>query len=112
MSMGYDPLIRTLIKYEKVDMIIEWETGLKVIGKLDTVFETDNGLDDDNVNYIEFHAVVFQVNHILMQPTNKDDSLYNWLIEKKGKLIEVSLYVDPPSAIYLTNGQCVWRDTD
>lgn len=47
-----------------------------------------------------------------MLKKNKDDSLYKLLTEKKGKLTEVSLYVDPPSAIYLTNGQCVWKDTD
>ena len=110
--MEYDSLIKVLKKNKDSELIIQWDNGLKVIGEADTLFETDNGLDDDNVNYIEYYAVAFQVNEILMKPINKEDSLYKWLIEKKGKLIEVSLYVDPPSAIYLTNGQCVWRDTD
>lgn len=109
--MEYDSLIKVLKKNKDSELIIQWDNGLKVIGEADTLFETDNGLDDDNVNYIEYYAVAFQVNEILMKPMNKDDSLYKWLVEKKGGLIEVSLHADPPRAIFLTNGQCVWKNT-
>ncbi|MEW4289667.1 hypothetical protein [Rossellomorea marisflavi] len=105
--MGYDPLIKALKDHRKSTIVMEWENGLKVSGKLDTIFETDNGLEDDD--FIEYDSAIFRVDHILAKPYDVDNVIYQWLANNQGDLIEVSLLNDCPSLLELTNGITIWK---
>ncbi|MEC0281559.1 hypothetical protein [Terribacillus saccharophilus] len=111
--MRYNALIKALIDNERNKLVIEWDSGLKLTGTLDTVFETDNGLEDDDVNFKEYDAAVFKVEEILNEPNLKEeDEVYNWVKNNNAPLIELSLYDNPPTLIELTNGEAIWNKGD
>lgn len=45
---------------------------------------------------------------ITLPNKNEQESLYNWLVEEKNTLIELSLYEDTPSKISV-DGKTMWR---
>lgn len=110
--MGYNSLISALIQYEKHTMILEWESGLRLEGNLDTVFETSNENDEDALEFVDYDAAVFKVSRIVTHPMSLQSAIYRWLVEEGGRLIEVSLYKDPPSSICLADGQKVWSRSE
>ncbi|MCG3086906.1 hypothetical protein L7D49_03150 [Sporosarcina sp. MB25] len=81
--MEADSLFKTLIEHEGVEIIIEWNSGLRIAGKTVTFFESDNGLDEDDPEYAEYYATVFQVINILSHPSTNEGSMCNWLKQEK-----------------------------
>ncbi|KEQ25447.1 hypothetical protein [Paenibacillus tyrfis] len=106
--MGYDSLIRAIISIPKEDIIIEWESGFKILGVRDTIYETDNGLDENDSGFMEYDAAVIEVKNILSKPIKEEGSIYSWLQKGKSSFIEISLHTDPPNKITSTDGKIIW----
>ncbi|AHC19230.1 MULTISPECIES: hypothetical protein [Paenibacillus] len=107
--MGYDSLIKAIISVPKEELTIQWGSGFKIIGTRDTIYETNNGLDEDDNEFIEYDAAVIEVKKIVSKPINDEGSIYNWLQKGKSPFIEISLHNDPPSMITSTDGSIIWK---
>lgn len=107
--MGYDFLIKAIISVPKEELTIQWGSGLKIIGTRDTIYETNNGLDEDDNGFIEYDAAIIEVKKIVSKPINDEGSIYNWLQKGKSPFIEISLYNEPPSMITSTDGSIIWK---
>lgn len=108
--MGYDPLIKAVYYTPKGSvMIIEWENGLKITGTLDTIFESNNRLEVDDPEYMEFDAAAIMVRDVISKPLPDDEGeIYGWLKQNISNLIEISFYVEPPLKISLLSGEVIW----
>ncbi|MFS0654732.1 hypothetical protein [Bacillus sp. 179-C3.3 HS] len=111
--MEYNSLIKVLDKYGINELRLDWKNGLQIIGKPDVLYETDNGLEDDDVNYTEYYAVALIVKDIITRPTQNEGRVSDWVIQEGNSYVEISLYDDPPNAVYLADGQKLWElDSD
>ncbi|MCY8232889.1 hypothetical protein [Priestia endophytica] len=117
--MGYDPLIKAFYYNDKETLILEWEGGLKLAGKLDTIFEEDNGLDDDDEQFEIYDIALFDVSKILTFPA-PEYKVENEIVEAlqkvdltKGQgLLEISHYYDKPHKISLEDETVIWEDSE
>ena len=95
-----DELLKAIDKYpNKTQLVIKWDDGRVITGEIDTIYETNNGLDEKDCGYKEYHSCVLRVlmvNSVAAKNT------------KVGKLIDVSME-DTPSEIYLTDGEAIWQ---
>lgn len=108
--MGYDPLIKSIYNVSRdILLIIEWGNGLKISGTRDVIFETNNGYEDTDPRYLEFDAVVIEVQEILSVPKDEGGEAYHWLKQNRSNLIAVSLYEDPPIRVSILSGKEIWR---
>lgn len=98
-----DELIKEINKYpNETILIVKWENNLVVKGKIDTIYETDNGLDVDEDRYQEFYACLLAVLEILSLPAgdvNIDD------------FIEISMQ-NPPLEVELDNKVVIWKNAN
>ena len=95
-----DKLLKTINQYpNKTKLLIQWHDGRKIEGQIDTIYETNNGIDEKDKNYKEFYSCVFEISKI-------NEVVTDWKI---GELIDVSME-DTPSRIQLSDGTIIWDD--
>lgn len=66
--------------------ILTYSDGDIIEAQVDTCYETDNGLDDDDPDYEEYHACAMKIVKIIMDKTQK---------LKEGSLIEINYHNYP-----------------
>ncbi|EAD0694743.1 hypothetical protein EDX87_00865 [Listeria monocytogenes] len=97
-----DEMLREINKYPNgTVLIIKWKNNLMLKGEIDTIYETDNGLEMDSDDYIEFYACSVKVLEILSSPIEGTELVVD-------SLIEISMQ-NSPSEIMLENDVVVWR---
>ena len=99
-----DEMMKVINRYPNGTRLkVEWENGKLVLcGKIDTIYESNNGLDDD-VEYKEFYACAFWIEEIVKNSINKDCNI--------NSLIEISTE-NQPTLIMLYNGDIIWKRCD
>lgn len=92
-----------IVKYPRgTDLTIFWSNrNLILQGKIDTIYESDNCLEEDNPDYNEFYACAFEIVKIIQKPIDFE--------KKEGDLIEISVD-NQPSLISLLDGTVVWME--
>ena len=97
-----DEMMKQISKYSNGTYLkVEWEQGKLVIeGRIDTIYESDNGLDEDDNRYKEFYACAFRIDKIIKNLINKDVKL--------NSLTEISVE-NEPVRITLQNGTVIWE---
>lgn len=90
--------------------MLEWENGLKLAGKSDTISETDNGLEVADERFQEYIAAIVKLEYIIQPPLTQGDELFRWL--QQDELFETSLYSDIPKIISLEDGTVIWRQSE
>lgn len=66
--------------------ILTFSNGDIIEAVVDTCYETDNGLDDNDRNYEEYHACAMRILKVIIDKSNT---------LKEGKLIEINYHNSP-----------------
>ncbi len=97
-----DRMMKAISKYPNGTYLkIEWGKNEPVIeGKIDTIYESNNGWEEDDVQYREFYACALRIKRI-----NGDFKRSKYAIND---LIEISIE-NQPTCISLYDGSVVWK---
>ncbi len=96
-----DELIKAISQYPNgTNLIVEWENELELKVRIDTIYESTNGLDDEEEGYKEFYACAVEVLSILKNQSS------NYGISE-GRLMEISME-NSPKSIKLEDGTSIW----
>ncbi|MEK3734987.1 hypothetical protein MKX64_21470 [Paenibacillus sp. FSL M8-0334] len=96
-----DGFISVLNRYPNgTEVLVDWENNLIIKAELDTIYETDNGLELEEEGYEEYFACTLKILSIEKNLSNK--------VIREGELLELSK-LNKPSNIFLVNGELIWK---
>lgn len=97
-----DILLKEISKYPNgTELFVKWKNGDIVYGSIDTIYETDNGLELEDKKYKEFYACLLYVLDILGVADENKGFV-------KGDFIEISMQ-NPPQEISLKDETIIWE---
>ena len=100
-DMDLDSMLRALNQYPNgTNIIVETLTGDKIVGHIDTIYETDNELPEEDPEYEEYYSCVIQVSAACKTIHGKK--------LMPGELTELCKN-DPILRITLENGTTIWQ---
>jgi len=103
MDPRVDDLIDCLAKFDNQTLlIVEWEDGGKIKGRIDTMYGTDNGLEDDENAYKEYFAVALEIKEIIKEGIQVEGA-------EIGSLVEISIIGTDPYRVSLEHGTVLWQ---
>ncbi len=97
-----DKMMSELCKYPNgTELKVEWDQGKVILfGEIDTIYESDNGLNDEDDGYKEYYACAFKVKEIIKNLTDQNF--------EKNMLVEISIE-NQPTLITLEDNQIIWE---
>ncbi len=99
--MEMDSMLKAIDQYPNgTDIIVEPVTGDTIIGHIDTIYESDNDLPEEDPGYEEYYSCVIQVSAACK------DTHGRFLMP--GDLTEICKN-DPISRITLKDGTVIWQ---
>ena len=103
--MVIDEMMKEIFKLKNGTILdITWERlNLHIKGKIDTVYESCNCLEEDDPNYKEYYACCVEIIKVI-----KSNETFQ---KKEGDFIEISVD-NQPSKIELENGTIIWPCDD
>ncbi len=97
-----DSMMKEIVKLPNGTFLnVLWNNErLLIYGKIVTVYESCNCLEEDNPNYLEYYACAIEIIKIKSKPDS-----FN---KKVGDLLEISIE-NQPSIISLKDGTIIWK---
>lgn len=95
-------MLRKISEYSNGTVLkMSWQDGDDVIeGVIDTIYETNNGVNENEDGYQEYYACTVVIKKIIHNLTNRALSV--------NQLIEIAK-IDEPTSIELENGRSIWK---
>lgn len=99
-----DELLKALNKLDNGTKVILKFQNYKIEGSIDTIYETNNEADEDNIDYVEYYACAIEITRFIASENCEE----NYEI---GELIEISQY-NSPEIIFSIEGNQIWKKND